>query len=149
MPYLVCVAVVLFGCGSSSASQPREPRAVAVLPDVAFDQLDHDQRVQFMKQTVVPAMQPVFQRHDAKAFAAFGCKTCHGESVATGSFEMPNPNLPALDFADLSRYEPADLEWMKTEVKPAMAKLLRRPEYSEDAPDGFGCTHCHPLGTTR
>lgn len=147
MPIVVCLALLVVGCGAKPSSHAPKSRAVAVLPDVPFETLDHDQRIQFMKDTVVPAMQPIFQRHDAKEYAEFGCKTCHGEGAAVGNFEMPNVNLPALDFADLSKHEPADLEWMSKQVKPAMAKLLREPEYSKEAPDGFGCAHCHPVAT--
>lgn len=118
-------------------------RAREVLPDVPFALLDHDQRVQFMKERVVPVMKPLFVQHDAHEFADFGCKTCHSEA---GRFEMPNAELPRLDFTDMSKHDARDVEWMTTVVQPTMAKLLRVPERSPDRPDGFGCAHCHPLG---
>ena len=135
-------------CGSkspSTATPGGEPAgsAVAVLPDVPFDQLDHDQQIQFMKEQVVPAMAPLFQQHDATEFAEFGCKTCHGPGAEQGEFEMPNPGLPKLNFADMSTFKPEDLEWMGKVVKPAMAKLLREAEYSPENPQGFGCLQCH------
>lgn len=117
--------------------------AMAVLPDVPFEKLDHDQQIQFMKEVVVPTMTPLFQQHDAKKFAEFGCKTCHGEGAEKGEFDMPNPKLPKLNFKDMSKFKKEDLEWMGKVIKPEMAKLLKEPEYSDATPDGFGCVHCH------
>ena len=144
----LAILLVLAACGSkapatSTVSTPGGGSAAATLPDVPFDQLDHDQRAEFMKQKVMPAMQPIFQNHDATKFAEFSCKTCHGAQAAQGHFDMPNPELPKLNFKDMSKWKPADLEWMGKEVKPAMAKLLSLPEYSQDKPSGFGCPACH------
>ena len=134
-------------CGAKSPA-PTAPGtgtgpATAVLPDVPFDSLDHEQRIQFMKEKVVPTMEPIFKNHDAKDFAEFGCKTCHGEAVEKGVFDMPNAKLPVLDFSDMSKFKPEDLKWMKTEVLPTMAKLVKQPEYSQENPKGFGCLECH------
>ena len=115
------------------------------LPDVPFDQLDHDQRIEFMKQKVVPEMKRIFQSHDASDFAGFGCVTCHGDQAKEGHFDMPNPKLPKLNFGDMSKFKKEDVEWMEKEVKPAMARILGVPEYSKDNPKGFGCPACHTL----
>ncbi len=125
------------GGGDSTGS------ATPVLPDVPFEKLDHDQQIQYMKEVVVPTMTPLFQEHDAKEFAEFGCKTCHGPGAEKGEFDMPNPALPKLNFKDMSKHEKEDLEWMGKVIKPTMAKLLKEPEYNESTPDGFGCLHCH------
>ena len=119
------------------------PGATAVLPDVPFEQLDHDQRIQFMKQVVVPAMKPLFQSHAPGKYASFGCKTCHGEAADRGEFHMPSDKIPKISFADMSKFQQADIEWMKTEIKPTMARLLKEPEHSPENPRGFGCLHCH------
>lgn len=135
--------IALAACGSrSSTSAESPPKAKAVLPDVPFDDLDLDQRAEFMKQKVVPAMEPIFKKHDPK-FAEFGCKTCHGKQAADGLFDMPSADLPKLTFKDMSKFEKEDIEWMKNEVKPTMAKLLSRPEFGPDKPNGFGCQTCH------
>lgn len=102
------------------------------MPDVGFAELDHDQRTRFMKQHVLPTIKPLFTGHDPK-YAGFTCKTCHAES----SWTMPNPDLPHLDFDDLGGFEPADVEWMKSEIVPAMRELLRDPE--------LRCNRCHPI----
>jgi cytochrome c553 len=142
--------LVLAACGSkaaptTAATTPADhgTAAVATLPDVAFDQLDHDQRIEFMKQKVMPAMQPVFQNHDAKKYADFTCKTCHGSQAAEGHFDMPSTETPKLNFKDMGKWKKEDLEWMSKEVKPAMAKLLARPEFTPENPKGFGCQDCH------
>ncbi len=148
MKSVLASILVLAACGSKAAPTTTTPTggegsAVATLPDVPFEQLDHDQRIEFMKQKVMPAMQPIFQNHDATKYADFTCKTCHGEQAAQGHFDMPNPDLPKLDFNDMSQWKKEDLEWMGKEVKPAMAKLLSLPEFTPENPKGFGCLECH------
>ncbi len=139
--------LIVAACGGSSSTKPTTPPApepaVAVLPDVPFEDLDHDQRAEFMKQKVMPAMEPIFKNHDAERYAEFSCKTCHGKQAEQGHFDMPSEDLPKLDFKDMSKWEKEDLEWMSKEVKPAMAKLLSLPEYTPETPTGFGCNNCH------
>jgi hypothetical protein len=146
--FLSILAISLSACGSKAPATGTGPAgggetAKPVLPDVPFEQLDHQQQIQFMKEVVVPTMAPIFQKHDAEEFKNFGCKTCHGESADRGEFHMPNDKLPKLNFADMSKWKPADLEWMKTEVVPTMAKLLKEELYSPETQKGFGCLECH------
>ncbi len=138
------VIAILAACGSKAPapSQPSAP-AKAALPDVPFDKLDQDQRAEFMKQQVVPAMTPLFQAHDAKSFAEFGCQTCHGKGAKDGHFDMPNPELPKLDFSNMKKFKQEDLDWMKHDIMPNMAKLLSLEPYSPENPKGFGCLGCH------
>ena len=87
MTKLLPILLLAAACGgkaapattTTSTPPPSEEKQVTLPEGVAFEQLDQDQRVEFMKQKVVPAMKPIFQNHDAKKFADFGCKTCHGE----------------------------------------------------------------------
>jgi hypothetical protein len=137
---LISLLVFAASCGGKGAA-PAAP--VAKLPDVPFDQLDHDQQHQFMKEVVVPTMQPLFQQHDAKKFAEFGCKTCHGPGVEKHEFDMPNAELPKLNFSDMSKFKKEDLEWMGKEIMPTMAKLLKQQPYTDENPKGFGCLGCH------
>lgn len=139
----LAVLVFLVACGSKAPATAPPGGAEVALPDVPFDKLDHDQRIAFMKQKVVPAMTPVFQHHDAQDFAEFGCQTCHGAQAKDGHFDMPNPGLPKLDFQHMEDYKQADLEWMGKEVMPTMARLLGREPYSDANPTGFGCLACH------
>ena len=154
-PVLACL-VFAIACGGKSSppatsttptTSSSQPPATAALPDVPFDKLDQDQREQFMKQKVMPAMKVVFQKRDPQKFAKFTCETCHGEGAAQGHFDMPNPKLPKLVVKELmagtSQYKKEDLEWMGKEVKPTMAKILQMPEWTPDNPKGFGCNGCH------
>lgn len=141
----------LLGCGPKpGAAAPEDPKVTAqpALPDVRFADLDLEQRAEFMKQKVVPAMTPLFRDHDPKKYSDVGCKTCHGDDAETGDFDMPNESLPVLDFADMSKFRPADIEWMKTKIKPAMAKILGEPEHTQENPSGFGCLNCHTAAGT-
>ena len=147
MKLLVAGVLVLAACGSKAPTPnaPKEGDAAAnvVVPDVPFDKLEHDQRIAFMKQKVVPTMKPIFQNHDAKKFAEFGCRTCHGEQAKEGHFDMPNPKLPKLNFTDMSKFKKEDIDWMHNEVWPTMGKLVQQELYSKDNPKGFGCLECH------
>lgn len=130
---------VMAGCGS----KPTAVKSASTALPASFDEMNQEQRIEFMTKTVVPSMKPLFQRHDAEEFKDFGCKTCHGPAAADGQFIMPNEELPVLDFADMSKWKPADIEWMTKEIKPTMAKLLGEEEYSDGNPQGFGCVECH------
>ena len=139
-----CVALSsLLLAAAAAACGPKPDPATPALPDVPFDQLDHDQKIVFMKQVVTPKMRPLFQGHDAQKFAEFGCKTCHGPDADSGEFHMPNDLLPKLNLADTSKFKARDLEFMQSEVKPTMAKLLRQQEHTPENTDGFGCLNCH------
>ncbi len=110
-----------------------------------FDKLSHDEKMEFMKTKVVPAMKKEFQAFDAKRYANFGCKTCHGKDPKKSKYKMPNPELPKLDFAALKagKQKPKVAEFMGKVVKPKMAEILQQPEYTEQNPKGFGCLECH------
>lgn len=129
---LVLAVVAAVGCTPRPERRPPPARAIEVLPDVPFAQLDRDQRAELMKTHVLPAITPVFQRHDPK-FHVVDCKTCHAETGWT----MPNRELAVLDLDDLSAHEPADVEWMKSEIVPAMRTVLRDPT--------LRCGRCHPI----
>lgn len=149
MKLLVAVAALAFACGPKSPSTTiptgDEGSAAVVLPDVPFEQLDQDQRAEFMKQKVVPVMKPLFQHHDPKHFAEFGCPTCHGAQAKDGHFDMPNPNLPKLNFSDMKKFKKEDVEWMNKEIAPTMSKILNMPLLSRENPKGFSCLACHTM----
>ncbi len=150
--FVLFASLTLAACGSKSSSTTTTPTGGGAgsgeavrppLPDVPFESLDRDQRMQFMKEKVVPTMEPLFKNRDAKKFAEFGCKTCHGDGAKEGKFDMPNDKLPKLFGPSMSKFKKEDLEWMGKEIKPTMAKLLQQTEYSEENPKGFGCLECH------
>jgi hypothetical protein len=127
------VVVWAVACGSPAPTRAPVPHAVAVLPEVSFAELDPEQRIELMKTHVVPAMTPLFQRHEPQKFAVVDCKTCHAET----SWKMPNAELPHLDLADLGEFDSRDVDWMKNEIIPAMRRVLRDPDVK--------CGRCHPL----
>lgn len=133
----IACSLVLLAC------TPRTNVQEASIDDRPFDQLNHDERIEFMKQRVVPAMQPVFVQHDASKFSTFGCVTCHGKSADQGEFHMPSGSLPKLGGDLTKKFPRAKLDWMLTEVKPTMAKLLKVKEWSPEDPYGFDCFGCH------
>jgi hypothetical protein len=130
------------GSGSDAGSAAGSGSAVA---KAKFDDLTHDQKMDFMKKQVVPTMKPMFVKFDPKEFANFGCKTCHGKDPAKAKYKMPSPDIDKLDFAALQagKQNPKMAKWMGEVVKPEMAKLLGEEEYSDTNPKGFGCLHCH------
>lgn len=104
-------------------------------------QLDFLARKQFMRDTVMPAIKPLFQSFDGVRFAAVSCKTCHASGAQAGTFALPNADLPVLSSEGLKN--PPDtqkpiLEFMRSVLKPKLAELLGR----QDAAD-FKCTTCH------
>lgn len=108
-------------------------------------EMDHDERMQHMGAVVMPRLQAVFEAHDAKRFADFGCVTCHGEGARDGSFEMPNPNLAELDAANLYRKHrqesPDMVKLMWKEVEPAMGEALAETYGMGGAQ--VSCASCH------
>jgi hypothetical protein len=111
---------------------------------VDFDKLSHEDKIKFMKTQVMPPMKAAFQKFDPKAFAKFGCKTCHGKDPQKAKYKMPSPDIPALDFDALHRGEDKEIaEFMAKTVKPQMAKILNVHEMTQLEPTGFGCLDCH------
>ena len=129
-------AVAMAGSGAGSGSAAWD-----------FDKLTHEEQADYMKKQVVPTMKPLFQKFDAKHYANFGCKTCHGKDPKAAKFKMPTPDLPKLDFAALKagKQKPNVAKWMGEVVEPEMAKLLQKPVYNPEKPDPsqFGCLGCH------
>ena len=118
--------------------------------DMAFKDMNADQRVAFMKGTVVPTMKVMFQEFEPKKFAEFNCKTCHGKGAEDGDFEMPNPDLPRLPKPEVFMAfaeDPKHAPWVKfiaEKVTPEMAKLLKMKQFDPATNTGdFSCHACH------
>ncbi len=132
------------GAGSGSAAGAGSGSAAN---DFDFTKLDHKAQDEFMKTKVMPAMKTAFQDFDAKKFAKFNCKTCHGKNAEKNKFKMPNGDIPKLDFVALKagKQAPKMAEFMGKTVEPQMAQLLNMPVYNPEKPDPsqFGCLGCH------
>ncbi|NVB40491.1 hypothetical protein G6O69_21805 [Pseudenhygromyxa sp. WMMC2535] len=111
--------VPLLACG------PKGKVSVPEGADKTWAEMNEDERMAHMGAVVLPRMRAVFQAHDPERYASFGCATCHGHS---GSFEMPNPELPELDasnFYKQERQEHGDMvKLMWKEVEPTMGEAL-------------------------
>ena len=145
---------LLTACGGSQpaaeappAGGEAAPETPAAPPSKPFDELTQEEKFQVMKTVVMPTMKPLFQAHDAEKFKDFGCVTCHGEHAKQGKFDMPNPALPKLNFADNLKVHkektPEMLTFMMEKVTPEMAKALNEPHYDPATQKGFGCGGCH------
>ncbi len=131
---------------SAEAPPPAEtaasPAASPPEHDVWKEGMSKEQEVAFMKKNVVPEMGPVFKAYDAKRYAEFGCKTCHGPK-----FKEPKDYLPKLTFKDGKLIHPADepelAKFMVEEVVPHMATAMGLKPFDKATHTGFGCGGCH------
>lgn len=124
-------------------------------PEVAWKDMTFKQKRTYMKAAVVPAMKPVFQAFDAKAFKSVNCATCHGKDGPERKFKMPSNDIHPLPnskegFEAKLKSEPTWPKWtefMSEKVEPAMAKLLDVPAFDPKHPveGAFSCGNCHKL----
>ena len=148
----------LASCASSSPSGANAaPSGTATAatapgggPSPPWKEMNKDQRMNYMKQVVFPKMKDEFSAFNAH-YNDMTCKTCHGDSAATGNFKMPNPQLPKLPapgdmagFQKVMAAKPQVVEFMGKKVKPDMAQLLGLTEFNPETKTGeFGCYGCH------
>lgn len=126
--------------GREDDEEYTEPLAVG-----EWDEMDLDARRKFMKEMVVPTMREAFTAFDSVRFPSVGCKSCHGSSLADGSFSMPSAELPALSSAALMNPDEDDkaiLEFMRSVVKPKLSELMGMPKGSMP---GIRCSSCHTM----
>jgi len=146
---------LLTACGGSQppaeaapgGGEEAAPSTPAPPPSKPFHELTQDEKFAVMKNTVMPTMKPLFQAQDPEKFKDFGCVTCHGPHAKQGKFDMPNPDLPKLNFADELKVHkektPEMLTFMMEKVTPEMAKSLNEPHFDPATKKGFGCLACH------
>ena len=88
----VAIAVVLSACTKPTPAPdaaPAESQAAATeSAAVAWADQNHDQRAQYMKEVVMPAMAKSFQGFNAEEFANMDCTTCHGPGAKEGKFDV-------------------------------------------------------------
>ena len=133
--------------GAPTAETPATGTAEAApapLPEKWSKDMTKEQQIAFMKEKIMPAMDPVFKAHDAKEYEKFGCETCHGPEYKT-----PTEYLPSLTLKDgnLTCFteDPEVSKWMAEKVVPAMAAAMGLPAYDPATHQGFGCGGCHAI----
>ncbi len=123
--------------------------AAAAGTTLAWKDMNHDQRLDFMKTTVLPKMKAEFAAYDSKRFGNITCGTCHGDGAKDGSFKMPNPKImPKIPndkdgFAKIMKDQPDAVKFMGGKVVPMMAQMLGEEPYDMKTGKGFGCHECH------
>lgn len=147
-PAAVDAAAVVVDAAAVAVDAAPAPEPAAAVDagggGAAWDDLSKEEQTAVMRNKVMPAMKTAFKGFDAKDFAKFNCKTCHGAGAVDKTFEMPNPKLPRLDFAALKAGKDAAMvKFMKETVTPQVAELLGMPVHDATHPDGFGCLDCH------
>ena len=124
---------------SASASAAEAP-----LPTVWSATMPKEQQIAFMKKNIDPKMGPIFKEHDAKKYANFDCKTCHGPE-----YKAPKDFLPHLTFKGGTltcfKEKPEVSKWMMEKVSGPMADAMGLPHYDEKTHQGFGCGGCHTI----
>lgn len=143
---LLCFLLALAGCPTSGGDDDDaagdDDDSTDYVKPADWQDMDFDQRKEYMTQVVEPEMQAVFQEYDADKYAEFACATCHGDDGEDVDYEMPN-GLHPLSFPlnPTSPEEEADIEFMEDEVIVDMAALVDQVPGT----NGFRCTACHEL----
>lgn len=146
------------GDGATTGDTAGDATGDTAAPDAgkrkAWADLTVAEKKEIMKKQVVPRMRELWKQSPDPG-EDVDCTTCHGDQAMDGKFEMPNKDLPALDFtpAGMAAYKKKEknaqawLDFMGKQVKPEMAKILGVDEYTPENPTGFGCGNCH--GTVK
>jgi hypothetical protein len=149
---LLATALVACGGAQPAAEAPAAPGAApaAEAPGggaelVWKDDMPTKDKAEFMKQKVMPAMSKTFQEYDAKKYAKFSCKTCHGPEMKP----KPVDALPELHFKAGKLAEadtnPDIVKFMHDKVSPQMADIFGKKPYDPATKEGFGCNGCHKV----
>ena len=149
---LAGVCVILAACGGPAAEPVEETEATETSgseeAQIAWADMNQEQRGHYMATVVVPRMRPMFQEFDAEEFAEFNCATCHGDTARDVGFHMPNGLHPLNAGQIPSMFESEDPEVQRVAqfmggVMTTMAELVGEQPYDPETHEGFSCMNCH------
>jgi hypothetical protein len=139
--------------GTPTNTPPVNPPPATTSPaagsTLTWKDMNKDQRLDFMKTTVLPKMKAEFAAYDSKRFGNITCGTCHGDGAKEGTFKMPNPKImpkvpnDQAGFEKLMKERPDAVKFMSAKVEPMMAQMLGEEPYDMKTGKGFGCHECH------
>jgi len=142
---VVAGAVLAVAC--SSGSGPRVPPTggpeIGAL-HVPWKDKNHEERHAYMAAHVEPIMKKLFQEHNKKDYAGFGCPTCHGKDAELVDYKMPNSlyALPEKDPVEEAKSVDEDTAaFMVDKVLPTMSRLLSKQDGNGNP---VSCFTCHP-----
>jgi hypothetical protein len=135
---------------AAAAPAPAAKPAAAAAKKIDWEHMSKGDKKKYMKTTVLPAAKKLFAEFDAKKYKKVTCQTCHGAKAAESEFKMPSAELPKLPqptdragFEALAAKKPEVAKFMGTKVKPGVAALLGKEEWTPQNQTGFGCYGCH------
>jgi len=148
----LAVALIACGGGQPAPATPAEPGAAPAAEGEAAgadlkwsDDMPVKDKGVFMKKKVLPEMAKLFKEFDAKEYADFSCKTCHGPQMKPKPIDF----LPELHVKGETLLEAAEhpemAKFMGEKVSPAMADLFGKPHFDPATHQGFGCNGCHKI----
>ena len=139
---------LMLGCGAEPSGDDDDASDDDDTPYEApgpWEDLTFAERLTFMEELVLPAMEEIFVDDNAANYPGINCETCHGSDASQVDYAMPN-GLEPLNLDDFPLENSPDEEiaasahFMDTEVKPVMAELLGQLPFPEG---DFGCLSCH------
>jgi hypothetical protein len=111
--------------------------------EVAWADMDRDQRMTHMGTVVLPGMKDAFKQ---QGFETFKCGNCHGEDYKEVDFKMPNdltplnPDNPIQSGMDLDE---ETTKFMVSTVLPQFAEMLDAETDVTTGKGEVGCLTCH------
>ena len=120
------------------------PQTAETLPASWSDSMTKEQKVAYMSKNVVGRMGKTFKDYDAKMYADFSCKTCHGPNRQDPQAYLPHLKLQG-DKLTAFAESPQIAKFMHEHVVPEMASAMGEPAYDAKTNTGFGCAGCHSI----
>jgi mono/diheme cytochrome c family protein len=129
---------------TNNASPANEATPAQDVPIKWSETLSTTQKIQFMKQSVLPKMSQVFQASDRERYSGFSCKTCHGPNNKDPKEFLPNLTMKEGNLTAFTE-KPTVAKFMHEKVVPEMAALFEQKPYDPSTHQGFGCAGCHKI----